>query len=511
MLGLPETPPRRKMGAEITEMRGLWLGDGAQAGDLADSEGISTRRWPCLSPRRARQRQEGYDGRTALTGWDRLIAVRGTDLLCAGEKVGTVSPGEKQFAVVNTRLVIWPDKLSLDLKTLRLSAMEARVECTGAEFETGSVKLSGCGDMTELFSAGDGVSLSGCVKEEGNNKDFVIKQVTADTITVTDKTFTKASESGALTIKRSVPDMDFICESENRLWGCSSGAQTIYASALGDVNNFNVFQGVSTDSFAVAVGSQGDFTGCCRLGSSVLFFKQDTLHKILGSYPAEYCMYSYVLEGLRAGCHKTMQVINEVLFYMGAHGVYAYSGGSPSLVSAGFGQLENVQGTAGSDGERYYLSCADASGDWRLLVYDTRAGLWVKEDRLRCVDFARVGQGLYFLDGDGAVWLADSGEDDPGLEWSAQYAPFYETAQGKKRHSRLILRLELPRGSYMRAEIRCDGGRWREVWRAYGTGQALLRAALPPARCDRFELRLSGRGPFALLSMTRRFAVGSEV
>ena len=76
---------------------------------------------------------------------------------------------------------------------------------------------------------------------------------------------------------------------------------------------------------------------------------------------------------------------------MGAHGLYAYSGGSPSLISAGFGALENVQGAAGSDGERYYLSCADAAGDWRLLVYDTRAGLWVQEDRLHCVDFARAG------------------------------------------------------------------------------------------------------------------------
>lgn len=281
---------------------------------------------------RSNGKQDGYENCTALTVWDGLIAVQGTDLLCEGKKVGTVSQGEKQFAVVNTRLVIWPDKLSLDLKTLALSAMEAQLECSGGTFET-----------------------------------------------------------GALTLKRSVPDMDFICESENRLCGCSSRAQTIYASALGDVNNFNVFQGVSTDSFAVAVGSQGDFTGCCRLGSSVLFFKQDTLHKMLGSYPAEYCMYSYVLEGVRAGCHKTMQVINEVLFYMGAHGLYAYSGGSPSLISAGFGALENVQGAAGSDGERYYLSCADAAGDWRLLVYDTRAGLWVQEDRLHCVDFARAG------------------------------------------------------------------------------------------------------------------------
>ena len=110
---------------------------------------------------RSNGKQDGYENCTALTVWDGLIAVQGTDLLCEGKKVGTVSQGEKQFAVVNTRLVIWPDKLSLDLKTLALSAMEAQLECSGGTFETGSVKLSGCGDLTELFAAGDGMSLSG--------------------------------------------------------------------------------------------------------------------------------------------------------------------------------------------------------------------------------------------------------------------------------------------------------------------------------------------------------------
>ena len=54
-----------------------------------------------------------------------------------------------------------------------------------------------------------------------------------------------------------MPDLDFICESENRLWGCSNETRTIYASALGDPTNFFSYQGLSTDSYAVAVGSEG--------------------------------------------------------------------------------------------------------------------------------------------------------------------------------------------------------------------------------------------------------------
>ena len=42
----------------------------------------------------------------------------------------------------------------------------------------------------------------------------------------TSNIITEASE--AITLERKIPDMDFICESENRLWGCSNDAQTIY-------------------------------------------------------------------------------------------------------------------------------------------------------------------------------------------------------------------------------------------------------------------------------------------
>ncbi len=40
----------------------------------------------------------------------------------------------------------------------------------------------------------------------------------------------------------------------------------------------------------------------------------------------------------------------------------------------------------------------DAAHSWSLFVYDTRKGLWHREDSTHASEFARVGDELYFLE-----------------------------------------------------------------------------------------------------------------
>lgn len=500
------TNPSQK---EVVAMRGINYSDQIQDGDLRDSLNLSARRYPYITTRRAREQQAGYAGATGLTAWGKLVVVQGTNVLYDGEVVGQVSAGEKQFAVVNTKMVIWPDKVYLDMTSKEVKPLCASMSGTGATFTASTMKVT-WGDLTQQFKAGDALTLSGCATQAGNNKDFVIQSVTTDTITVSENTFTAATESGALTLERKIPDMDYICESENRLWGCSSDAQTIYASSLGDPTNFYVYEGLSTDSYALAVGTEGEFTGCCKLTSSILFWKETKLHKILGSYPAEYSLYTYDIEGLQKGCHKSLQVINEVLFYMGLHGVYAYSGGTPSLISANFGDVELTDAVGGNDGDSYFLSAMEGDTP-RFMVYETRYAIWVQEDSTRALDFARVGRDLYFVDSEGKVWLADNRQDDPDIEWLAQFAPFYETIQGRKSYSKMMLRLELPKGSHLTAEVRCDGQKWKSCGKVVGKENDVVPLRIAINRCDKFEIRLRGKGPCTILSVLREFTVGSDV
>lgn len=502
--------PAARTQQQIVAFRGLNWSDQAQEGELRDGTNLSARRFPCLAVRRGLAKQTAYAGCTALTARGKLVAVKGTQLLYDGKAVGTVTEGEKQFAVVNTKMVIWPDKVYLDLNSNTVKPLGAKISGTGGTFTAEKLTVSGWGDLTKQFKAGDAVTISGCTAQTKNNKDIILKAVTATELTVAKNTLAEGAETGTLTLERRVPDLDFICESENRLWGCSSEKQTIYASSLGDPTNFYVYAGLSTDSYALAVGTEGEFTDCCKQTSSVLFWKETKLHKLLGGYPAEYSLYTYDMEGLRKGCHKSMAVINEVLYYMGLHGVYAYSGGTPSLISANFGQRHFTRAVGGSDGDTYYLCLTEGEGH-HLLAYETRAGIWVREDGTQAVDFARIGKDLYFLDGSGAVWLTDSGADEAELEWMAQFTPFYESVQGRKRYSKILLRLELPRGSYLTAEMRCDGRPWQSCGKVVGREGNVVPMRLALNRCDKFEIRLKGKGPCTILSMLREFSLGSDV
>ncbi len=86
-----------------------------------------------------------------------------------------------------------------------------------------------------------------------------------------------------MTLSRDVPDMDYVCVNENRLWGCRG--DTVYASKLGDPKNFNVFEGLSTDSYAADVGSAGDFTGPARFSATRAFSRRRTFIRCTATSP----------------------------------------------------------------------------------------------------------------------------------------------------------------------------------------------------------------------------------
>ncbi len=511
----------RKNAIQTVALRGINYSSMIQDGDMADSQNISARRYPYITTRKKRVQQNDYSQVQAIAARDKLITITNGFVYYDGRQIMRgLSSGEKQIAFVNTKMVIFPDKLMYDFATEHTRKMD---------YSTPSGRLMFDSSMVTVFSlsiydydpvagsgpikAGDTIFISGLETPlNKNNISVTIESIEYyednAVIRVPANTFPESGNgTGVISIK--IPDLDYICESENRLWGCSSETQTIYASALGDPTNFFTYQGVSTDSYAVAVGSKGDFTGCCKLGSSVLFWKEEQLHKILGSYPAEYTMYSYQYDGVKKGSNKSLVVINEVLYYHGLHGFYGYNGSYPYYISENFGEKNFINAVAGTDGDTYFVSCSDDEGDY-LFAFEFKEKLWIKEDNIKVTDFVRIGNDLYFLF-NGNVYFAYSNEDDPDLEWFIQMCPIYESVMGKKTYSKIILRLELPENSYIGVEIRQDEGKWKEVCKAHGFKRNTISIALPRMRCDKFEIRMSGKGPMAILGITREFIVGSEV
>ena len=367
--------------------------------------------------------------------------------------------------------------------------------------------------MFDKLKKGDTVTISGCCEDlEYNNRSFTIQKVVGNTLYAAENIFKEGEDPGLITISRTVPELDFICEAENRLWGCNNTENVIYISALGDPTNMYTYEGLTTDSFATAVGSPGDFTGCCRYGSSVLFFKEDKIHKILGTEPADYTLYSYDIEGIQKGSDKSAVVINEILYYKGTHGIYAYDGGVPTLISECFGERIFYDAVAGTDGVSYYVSMRDERNVWYLFSYNTTTGIWTLEDKgFEARDAMRVGMELYFLDKEGQLWKENAVSNVSQSEWMMQFAPLYETMNGKKTYSRILIRAEIPKGSYMVIEIRCDGGRWMELGKIVGKSDGVVPIRIPVNRCDKFEIKLRGKGEFVLRSMLREFYVSEEL
>ena len=544
------SPVRR----ETVTGRGINYTENISDGDLAYCRNLSARRWPALATKTRREKDPNYEGVTALFRWNGLVAVKGQEVWYRGTQVPGSLPGpveaERQFAAVNSRLVIWPDKVYLDLAdetSPKLVPMAVSLTATKFTFNRGTretvqdggyvstsswstVQVTGAAsggeavsDLRTVLKIGDGIELGGITGDyAANNRAVIIRGLDADTITIQGTPFQTATDQegkpvetevtgDGLTLSRRIPDLDFICESGNRLWGCSNESKTVYASVLGDPSNFYVYDGLSTDGYALPIGTEGDFTGCCRLSSSLLFWKEHRLHKIIGDYPAEYSMYTYELEGLRAGCHKSMQIINDVLFYVGLHGVFTYAGGTPSDVSRAFGDHVLTEAVGGTDGERYLLTCLD-NGTPAFYVYSPDTGIWLREDETRARDFVRDGDTASFLDRSGQVWSwTDAGEPDTTLDWSLTFTPFRETVEGRKRFSRLLIRAELPLGAWMEAKVSCDGGRVESVGKLVGRADDVSQLWIRPNRCDRFEVTLSGHGPCVIRNVLREFRVEGDL
>ena len=66
------------------------------------------------------------------------------------------------------------------------------------------------------------MTVTGCVTHPETTKRPSCAKKSADgkTLTFYENCFTVGAESGAVTLSRDVPDMDYVCVNENRLWGC---------------------------------------------------------------------------------------------------------------------------------------------------------------------------------------------------------------------------------------------------------------------------------------------------
>lgn len=316
------------------------------------------------------------------------------------------------------------------------------------------------------------------------------------------------------TVQRTVPDMDFVVEQGNRLWGCRSDGRVneLYASALGDANNWWRFDGLSTDAWQASRGADGPFTGAIAYGHTVLFFRPGSVEKIYPAADGAHQVVTTRLDGVSPGCGGSLQLLDGLVYYLSAAGVMTYDGSLPLCISQDLQPGVCHSAVAGVLQGRYYLSCRTDQGD-HLLVFDPRRGMWHREDDTAMSCCAASPADLFFADCDGQVFsvLATQGEPEASFSWYAQSGRLGLLDTQYRWLSRVELHLLLQPDSRLEVLTRYDiDGKWNLAAQIEGGGLRLLSVPLRPYRCARVELLLRGTGPACLLSMTRCYETATE-
>ena len=383
------------------------------------------------------------------------------------------------------------------------------------------VRFSAAG-IGKPFRVGDGVTIAGILAPELQNLNTTATIVArGDNFLVLPGiaaiTAKQTADEGLIQVKREVPALDFVVLAENRLWGCHYGVDRtgnrvnmLYASKAGDFRNWYTVQGLDTDSCQLTLGATGPFTGAAVLEGQPIFFREDCLHKVVGNKPGQFRVQTRICRGVQPGSHRSLALVEGVLYYNSTDGICAYRGEFPEKISQKPGGSFH-SAVAGGIGHKYYISVAEGE-EHHLLVYDTRRKLWHREDDLAVTYFCTHKEKLYAATAEKILILSGTADSAERVSWMAQTAILPATDPYKRYLSKIFMRLQMESGSKIRIYARYDGkGEWVPLGAVSGTGLRSFSLPLRLRRCDFLQLQLRGEGKVRLYSLSFVKEQGGEI
>lgn len=541
-----------------------------EKGAFAAMKNLCSDKYPTLSIRPRRGTVSTVTNPHGMIGKDCLIWVDGTTLFINGLATELVlSDTEKQLVSMGAYLVIFPDKKYINTQNLSdYGSLENTVTTTGevtfslcdregtdlaaytmsatppAPAESGALwwdsgenvlkryingiwepvtdvcmKVSAAG-IGSGFQPGDGVVFSGCTASHVDGL-HLLTTVETNSVIFSGLPDGVGTQSATVTVSRYVPEMDYVVECGNRLWGCKYGlvngetVNEIYASALGDFRNWNTYEGLSTDSYAAQRGSDGVFTGAVAYLGNPIFFKEDCMECVYISNSGAHQIVTVKCDGVKKGSSNSLQIVDGTLYYHSSGGVCAFAGSLPVCVSQELGEARYHDGIAGGAEGKYYLSVLDDGEEPVLFCYDTRRKLWYREDELRCRSFAVCDGELFALTEEEILSMqGKSGDLEDPVEWFAESGDWGLNTPENTYLQRLEIRLKPETHTVVQAFVSYDGG---QTWQGQGSLSGQEGRIHPsvlyvrPARCSMLRVKLSGRGGCTIYSAAAVYEKGSDV
>ena len=583
----PQSTSRNIIDAFKGYNHNLLIGDG----EFFETKNLTSQYYPMLAPRMKRTVIENLTAPQGMIDKDALAYVDNGTLYYnrTATPVTGLSSGEKQLVSMGAYILIWPDKKYYNTQNANdYGSMEAdftyqgtvTYEMCGADgvvfenitssatepvdpvdgqywLDTGSSTLSlkvysismktwttietvytkvtftTTGQIPSKFSEYDGVEVSGLWMNDLNGSKILyavggVENTVSDYVVLVGIcSESPHTETGNIEIKRTVPNMNYVCECQNRIWGCfygNDGTQNlneIYCCALGDFKNWRQYLGLSTDSYTASCGSDGVWTGCINYLGYPTFFKENVIHIVSVSSTGAHQIREMPARGVQKGSARSLSIINETLYYKSRTDVCAYQGSFPQSVSYALADEKYYNARAGVFGDRYYICMQDSSNDWHLFVYDAKKGLWMHEDNLKVNFFAKVDDELYAMTDTqlrGLNGLIGTKEAD--IEWECTTGIMhYERASGDNRSnkktvkyiSRFDLRAKMPLGSEMNMYIEYDSsGMWEYAGTMRMNATKMVVFPVKPKRCDHLRINIKGKGDIRLFSIAMNLEKGSD-
>ena len=582
---------------KIIDFKGLDRREVVPDGAMKDMLNLTSDKYPILTQRKERTEvilPSDVNMPLRMITRHRKIALIGLD---ANENAAFYFDNRKIEAVddltadtimvaINTKICFFPQKKYIEVvrsgDTVTVSS-EYRSLDASLFVNSKAVDITGLNHAKITLSAGHGFSYDdainitgtlsytsgGTTKTAACNVSCIIEDVeNSNTLVLPYASFIEMIGEGATnvkltgTISRNVPDLDYVIEWNNRLWGACNADNTIYACKLGDPKNWQYFQGTSMDSYYAQQGTDGFWTGVAPYSGHIIFFKEDSMARIYGTSPSSYQISNAACFGVESGSSNSVVTINDVVYYKSKLGIMAYYGTNPVCISDNF-DAKTRNAVAGTDGRKYYVSLQREGAGYELLTYDIEKQLWHREDQTRMRSCCTIDNEMYMCvyaddillcDEEEAIvspWLycVDStetashiyivGADDisyeySGMDWYAEFGPFDEYLENKKIYSKLSLRLVPPKrisdleladendeiitdendefisvDRWLKVYMSLDEGPWElvQIYEPPEIGGEVI--PIVPRRCDRYSIRLEGKGECSIKSLTRRIRAGT--
>ena len=319
------------------------------------------------------------------------------------------------------------------------------------------------------------------------------------------------------TIQRVMPDLDYVVEYNNRLWGCSSKNHEIYCSKLGEPLVWGAYSGISTDSWAATVGTDGDFTGACVFNGCVLFFKEDCVHSVYGTKASNFTITTYTVRGVQKGSAKSLCISEGLLYYKAPEGIFTFNGSASSRFDGKLCVDRDSRTACGTADDRYIVM---AMSDGTVFYYDKLHSVWYNRTLPNVISMHNFSGSLYAITKDSnkamqKVMLTTNVGMPRRMAETAFEAVTGELCRGeltstssysRKAMHTVIKKLTMSVEEWHQqgvssvqfaVSVQYDGGDWQTVYSYDGTADEAdnnVVTLIPtiPMRCQRLRIKISG-------------------